>query len=125
MLKYCDSPFSTIHIENKGEVHLCLCEPWHTKGKIGNIYETGLSELWNSEWMQDFRNTVYDQSFKYCNPNSCWKVNNLDEIETFKNLDIPKLPTIVYLQRISTIIVTYNVLVVDFHYVTQIKLILR
>jgi len=101
MLKYCDSPFSTIHIEHKGEVHLCLCTPWHTKGKIGNIYDTGLRELWNSKWMQDFRSTIYDQSFKYCNPDSCWKVNNLDEIETFKDLDIPKLPTIVYLQDLD------------------------
>lgn len=101
MLKFCDSPFSTIHIENHGEVHLCLCTPWHTKGSIGNLYESSLEDLWNSTWMQDFRNTVYDQSFKYCNTHYCWKIHNLDKIESFENIDIPRLPTIIYLQDLD------------------------
>lgn len=101
MLNYCDAPFSTIHIENKGEVHLCLCSPWHTKGHIGNIYDTSIKELWNSEWIQDFRRTVYDQSFKYCNPNFCWKIHNLDQVATLENLDIPLLPTVIYLQDLD------------------------
>lgn len=101
MLNFCDSPFSTINIQNKGDVYLCLCRPWTTKGKIGNIYDTGLRELWNGEWMQDFRSTIYDQSFKYCNPDRCWKANNLDKIETFQGLDIPALPTIIQLQDLD------------------------
>ena len=101
MYDFCDSPFSTIHIHNNGDVHLCLCTPWHSKGPIGNLNDKSLYELWNSEWMDDFRNTVYDQSFKYCNRESCWKIHNLDKVESLENIDIPELPTIIYFQNLD------------------------
>jgi len=101
MYKYCSAPFSEINIEANGDVNLCLCGAWNTKNPIGNIKETSLEELFNGEWVADFRETIYDQSFKYCDRNNCGKIWNLDEIETFDNIKIPRLPTVVYFQELD------------------------
>ena len=102
MYKFCDSPFSTVHVYQNGDVGLCICGAWHTKGIIGNLNTHSLAELFSSKWIEDFRNTIYDQSFKYCSKERCSKLWNLDTIDSFDHINRhPQLPTTVYLQDID------------------------
>jgi MoaA/NifB/PqqE/SkfB family radical SAM enzyme len=53
-------------------------------------------------WIEQFRASILDQSFRYCNTNTCGKIWNLDQVDS---LDIvtqyPNLPTVIHLQDID------------------------
>jgi sulfatase maturation enzyme AslB (radical SAM superfamily) len=100
--KFCNSPWTTISIKGNGDVGLCLCPAWHKKGVIGNLNEQSLGELFSSAWMTDFRQTIIDQSFKYCRQDTCGKIWNLDQVENFDHVvQYPGLPTTIYLQSLD------------------------
>jgi len=64
MKLYCKEPFYNIEIDHKGDVHLC-CKTW-LPIPIGNILENTLEEIWLGEKAVEVRNTIIDQSYKYC-----------------------------------------------------------
>jgi radical SAM protein with 4Fe4S-binding SPASM domain len=68
MYKYCSQPYNTISIHPTGDVFSCICSAFHTQKPIGNIKTQTLDEMFNSAQQQDFRNTIIDQSFRYCRP---------------------------------------------------------
>ena len=101
MLNFCSSPFTTVNILGDGRVGLCICNVWHNKQFMGNLFDNSLRDLFSSAWMQEFKDSIYDQSFRYCT-DRCSKLHNLDKIENFNDIDRnPVLPTIIYLQDID------------------------
>lgn len=95
MLKYCSSPFDTIGIYTNGSVSPCLCGAWHTyTGNMGNLNDNSLKEIFVNPQFTEFKNTIIDQSFKFCNQQRCGRFWNLPNVE---NLDmvrtLPNLPT--------------------------------
>lgn len=99
MSKFCLAPWNSIHITHSGNISSCFCNVWHKKGYNGNILTTSLVELFNNKWQQEFRDTVLDQSFKYCNANSCIDYWRLDEVPNFDFIpNLPNLPTTLQLQ---------------------------
>lgn len=52
-------PLERIHINFKGDVVLC-CMDWKWKHKIGNVFESSLEEVWNSEVYNEYRQAIYN-----------------------------------------------------------------
>lgn len=101
MYKFCDAPYTSVSIHSNGNVYPCLCKVWQTKGSIGNLNEHSLEELFSSQWIEEFRGTIIDQSFRYCDKDHCGKIWNLDEIDSFDSIDKPTLPTNIFLQNLD------------------------
>jgi MoaA/NifB/PqqE/SkfB family radical SAM enzyme len=69
---------------------------------MGNLNQHSLKELFNSDWIKDFRTTVVDQSFKFCDPVHCGNIWNLDHVDSFDRIEKnPLLPTHLFLQDID------------------------
>ena len=96
-----NSPFTTVAIHANGDVTPCLCNVWHSYGEVGNLHDNSLEEIFNGEKMQEFRQTIYDQSFKFCRKDSCGKLWNLDQVENFDYVKTPRLPTTIYFQNLD------------------------
>ena len=95
MLKFCSSPFDTVNIHAPGLVGLCLCSGWHTRGFIGDLRSQSLTEIFKSKAVQEFRDTIFTQTFQYCNTHTCGKIWNLESIPNFDGIDKhPTLPTL-------------------------------
>ena len=99
MLKFCSEPWDTINIHSDGQVGVCLCNAWNRIRWIGNIHTQNLKDIINSYKIIEFRNTIIDQSFKYCSTTDCGKIWNLPTVE---NLDAvqthqPNLPSNLHL----------------------------
>ena len=67
---YCTRPFEWFAVLDNGDVSPC-CPPWVDGYRIGNLHEQSVEEVWNGEKAQDFRKSILDGSFKYCNEMSC------------------------------------------------------
>jgi radical SAM protein with 4Fe4S-binding SPASM domain len=67
---YCTRPFEWFAVLDNGDVSPC-CPPWIDGYRIGNLYEQSVDEVWNGEKAQDFRRSILDGSFEYCNSLSC------------------------------------------------------
>lgn len=63
--KFCGLPWSSIVVDNDGDVLLCDC-PLHMPHSIGNIYNQSLTEIWNGAAAQQVRQSVVDGNFTYC-----------------------------------------------------------
>lgn len=76
--RFCSMPFVHARIEGpKGRVNLC-CGPriLGQKATAGFVLEDGaLAEIWNSERAREFRRTILDGSYRYCNRQVCPKFN--------------------------------------------------
>lgn len=105
MIKFCDSPWTTINIGGNGDVGLCLCNRWAIKRKniIGNLLKTSLKSMFRTGQVQEFRETILDQSYRHCDINVCGKIWNLPQIESFDVIkSYPSLPTHIMLTIDST-----------------------
>jgi MoaA/NifB/PqqE/SkfB family radical SAM enzyme len=92
MLKFCSAPWDTVAIDPTGQVSSCLCAAWHTRGHtFGNLIQTPLKDIFASQTFTTMRESVLDQSFRYCKKNEChrlWElesVENLDAIRTYQS----------------------------------------
>jgi Iron-sulfur cluster-binding domain/Radical SAM superfamily len=98
MPKFCSKPFNTITILDKGDVLPCFCPGWHSYGSVGNLNTHTLTEIFNNRKTNEFRNTIFDQSFKYCLKDGCTELWNLPEVESLnKSYNSPELPTTINL----------------------------
>ena len=93
MLKFCSSAWDTIQIIQNGTVSFCLCSDWHTAQPAGNLFLNSLSEIINSTASQRFKDSIIDQSYRYCNKSLCPQLNQLQLIDNFASVDLPQLPT--------------------------------
>lgn len=94
MLKFCSSPWDTVHIGQKGDVWFCLCPNWHKKGPIGNLFKNSLGEICNAAPALEFKDSILDQSYRFCDSSQCSKLYSLDPVDNFDFVpDLPRLPT--------------------------------
>jgi MoaA/NifB/PqqE/SkfB family radical SAM enzyme len=59
-----------MQVMDNGNVLPC-CPPWIDHYTIGNLKVQSAEEVWNGKKAQDFRKSILDGSFKYCNAKSC------------------------------------------------------
>ena len=69
-ISYCMRAFDHLQLMDNGNILPC-CPPWINHYSIGNINEQSYEEIWNGEKAQDFRRSILDGSYKFCNENSC------------------------------------------------------
>jgi len=65
----CDLPFNDIEVQSDGRVYTC-CPGWNP-ASIGNLLESDLKSIWNSDKATAVRNSMTDGSYKYCNAKTC------------------------------------------------------
>ena len=68
--KFCRKPFEHFEAHPNGAVSLC-CYTWlpYHAGKISPKHS--ISDVFNSNIVQDIRESIHDGSFKDCNHNLC------------------------------------------------------
>lgn len=74
--RFCSNPFSFFEVKNNGDVSLC-CSSWLPE-IIGNINDSTMDEIFNSEKAQEIRKSILDGSFKYCDHGICPKIQSGD-----------------------------------------------
>lgn len=72
--KFCHRPFTTLVIDEDGDVMLCGC-PSHMPYVIGNVYQDTLYNIWNNSQAHMVRQSVTDGDFTYCSWNCTSLVN--------------------------------------------------
>lgn len=81
--KFCFAPWEMLFINSNGEVLACCTLASHYENVIGNIKETRLSEIWQGEKMNRFRETIKDKKYfdecKKCLPEFTERYNLLYE----------------------------------------------
>lgn len=66
----CIRPFAEAQIMANGDVLGC-CPAWVNHFKLGNLKEKSLKDIWNDTPAQEFRKSILDGSFRFCNEKSC------------------------------------------------------
>jgi radical SAM protein with 4Fe4S-binding SPASM domain len=61
---YCPYPYTRLEIKANGDCY-CCCEGWLPKS-IGNVLEQDLLEIWSGASARQIRESIADQSFRYC-----------------------------------------------------------
>ena len=77
----CSKPFRFIEIIPNGNAYPC-CPGWTLNGgfTFGNIYKNNFSDIWNGEEAQEFRRTILDGRYKYCNLSKCMAYHDNTEM---------------------------------------------
>lgn len=79
----CRAPFSDIDFSSNGDIASC-CAALINYYTFGNIFESdSIEKIWNSKKAQEFRKSILDGSFKYCNLNSCLDLTHIKEDKRF------------------------------------------
>jgi radical SAM protein with 4Fe4S-binding SPASM domain len=82
--KFCSKPFDSMTVHENGSVWFC-CGFW-LPYSIGNLNENTLEEIWNSDRANIIRESITDQTFKYCNHAVCGDISGdrlLDVLDSF------------------------------------------
>jgi MoaA/NifB/PqqE/SkfB family radical SAM enzyme len=85
-------------IHENGDIVSCICGGWHTYGPMGNILKNSLTDIFSNQHFNNFRNSIVDQSFRYCLKDQCpklWNLDKVDKLDFVKNF--PNLPTTILL----------------------------
>lgn len=64
---FCDVPFREIHTNVTGDVRVCC----YVERSIGNFHQNKLEDIWRSESAIEIRESIYDQSFRFCDKTFC------------------------------------------------------
>jgi radical SAM protein with 4Fe4S-binding SPASM domain len=75
MLPFCPLPFTSFFILSNGDVLFCR-EDWNQKIVLGNLYESSIKDIWNSDQYQKLRNHIYHKRYDkipVCAKCSRWK----------------------------------------------------
>ncbi|MBD5404976.1 radical SAM protein [bacterium] len=98
MKRHCIFPFERIQIELDGDVTFC-CTAFNKNYSIGNIFTDEIDDIWYGKKAKEFRKSILDGSYKYCNLNICG--NYYDEYFGKLNYNedtlSPPYPNFVYL----------------------------
>ncbi|MTV61715.1 SPASM domain-containing protein, partial [Streptococcus pneumoniae] len=60
--RFCSLPFTTVQIDNDGDVQLCDCQ-LHMPYTIGNIFKNSLQDIWLNHQANLVRQSVIDGDF--------------------------------------------------------------
>src|SRR3990172_6313378 len=90
---FCSRPFKwfeVTQVNEIGEVYVC-CPSW-LDTPIGNLTYQSVEETWNGKKAQEFRRSILDGSFKYCNRSRCPFLQTISEpverVEDVKDEDL-------------------------------------
>lgn len=104
-MKTCKFPFENVNIETNGYVYSC-CSAYNNHYYIGNIFENTFEEIWYGDKAIEFRKSILDKSYKYCDLGKCTQFCEFDkenlskeEIETLLK---PPYPKTIYLSYTSS-----------------------
>ena len=67
--KFCGRPWEFLEIHDDGGLKIYNCCPkWVNHNDLGKMdYDTNFENVWNGVKSQEFRKSILDGSFKYCN----------------------------------------------------------
>lgn len=72
-MRFCNRPYEHMYVTRGGVVRCCS---WATKRPIGNLADQSMEEVWNGPDAQALRESIEDQSFRYCSKLSCPLLSN-------------------------------------------------
>lgn len=77
-MKYCPQVYKYLYLDNP-EGDICLC-PWMIPGPscIGNLLQSDIESCYNSEHAKELRDSIKDQSFRFCRGEACPHLQNND-----------------------------------------------
>lgn len=78
----CAKPLVQMAIHSNGEVSAC-CNDWKFMTSYGNVARDNLVELWNSEWLKEFRLKQLElprSKIPYCNICDCESDDDIDAV---------------------------------------------
>lgn len=64
---FCGRPFENIRIEWDGSIRVCC----YIKEPLGNVFQDDIEDIWNSGCAKKIRDSILDQSYKYCDKKFC------------------------------------------------------
>ncbi len=68
----CLWPFHSVAVDEEGDVHLCPCGQWTEMEAVGNVHESPLEDIWNSERAVEYRRGFFDGRYaKLCKTDVC------------------------------------------------------
>tara|TARA_Y100001938_G_scaffold149276_1_gene235564 strand:- start:4830 stop:6854 length:2025 start_codon:yes stop_codon:yes gene_type:complete len=90
---FCEQPFSNFEVDEHGNVRTC-CSYWMNE-KIGNIHDSSIGEILNSDIAKKIRGSILDGSFSYCNKKACPRLQNIDSLPNIDEVDWEPFKTII------------------------------
>lgn len=77
-MKYCARPYEYLYLaDDTGDIYLC---PWmyrvNRESSIGNLLKDDIETCYNSDFANELRNSIEDQSFRYCRNDACPRIQN-------------------------------------------------
>lgn len=91
-MRFCNRPYDHFHITHNGKTYACS---WASKREIGNLSQQSVQEICESPDAQALRESIEDQSFRYCRAVSCPFLSNdtlpdLSPEDFWREVDIRK-----------------------------------
>ena len=74
--------------DGNGRVRMCGWTDYY----IGNLNEHSFKELWNGERAENFRKSLIDGSYRFCNPSKCPHCANENLEEHLVDYEVPEFP---------------------------------
>jgi len=71
---FCKQPFDNFEVDERGDVRTC-CAYW-MNDTIGNVNESSIEDILNSEKVKKIRASILDGSFSYCNKQTCARLQS-------------------------------------------------
>ena len=68
--RFCVKPYIFFEIGTDGFCYFCS-RLWNDSYCIGNILEQSFEEVWNGQKAREFRQSIIDKNYKYCDTNLC------------------------------------------------------
>jgi len=92
---FCPRPFDTVLIDKNGSCFACECTAWLPQS-IGNLNLQSLEDILKSPTALQLQNSIIDNSYRYCNNNSCSYIlaKETQELHFKKTIPLPKIKTI-------------------------------
>ena len=105
---FCTRSFLRLEARQNGKVHPC-CPGWCNDYSFGNFYEESFANIWNSKKAVEFRRSILDGSYRFCNK-LCLLLSNKEIMGEFlseseiinkytEKMDYPKMPVLSHDQQ--------------------------
>ena len=92
---FCPRPFDTVLIDKNGSCFACECTSWLPQS-IGNLNLQSLEDILRSPMAIQLQDSIIDNSYRYCNNNSCSYIlaKETQELHFKKTIPSPGIKTI-------------------------------
>ncbi|MBW4620686.1 MAG: radical SAM protein [Cyanosarcina radialis HA8281-LM2] len=66
-VSFCTLPFTHLNTNATGDVRVCC----YVERPIGNFHDSDFDSIWHSEFASELRESIFDQTFRFCNKEFC------------------------------------------------------